>query len=158
MSPEKMNDEAFRKVLEGEILQPGDDPSANARREKSVRNGFWRTFTKAAGKLPFIDDVVAAYYCALDPQTPARTRAILLGALAYFVMPLDWIPDFILGFGFSDDIAVLTAAFAAISGNIKEAHYIAAREALARLKGEADSGQGSDASKGAGHDEDRKAA
>ena len=123
----------FTKILEGEILMPGEDPSTQAKNEKSVRRGFWNTFARAAGKLPFIDDVVAGYYCALDPETPTRTRAILLAALAYFVMPLDWIPDFVLGFGFSDDIAVLTAAFAAISGSIKESHYVAAREALAKL-------------------------
>ncbi|MEZ5871403.1 MAG: YkvA family protein [Nitratireductor sp.] len=123
----------MKKVLEGEILLPGE-AEANARREESVRKGFWKTLAKAAGKLPFMDDVVASYYCALDPATPNRTRAILLGALAYFVMPLDWIPDFILGFGFSDDIAVLTAAFAAIKGSIRESHYTAAREALAKLR------------------------
>jgi uncharacterized membrane protein YkvA (DUF1232 family) len=78
-----------------------------------------------------MEDVVAAYYCALDPSTPSRARYVLFGALAYFVLPLDWVPDFLLGFGFTDDIAVLAAAVSAIRSNIREAHYLSARKALA---------------------------
>jgi uncharacterized membrane protein YkvA (DUF1232 family) len=81
-------------------------------------------------QVPFSRDLVAAYYCAMDPTTPMRTRGILLGALAYFVLPFDFIPDVLAMVGFSDDIAVLTAAFAAIAGQIKEQHYVKADEAL----------------------------
>jgi uncharacterized membrane protein YkvA (DUF1232 family) len=77
-----------------------------------------------------MDEVLAGYYCALDPHTPARVRAILLAALAYFVLPLDSVPDFLLGFGFTDDIAVLMAALGAVRSNITEAHRAAARKAL----------------------------
>ena len=91
-------------VLEGEILTGVEEEvSAN---ETRVRKGFWITLAKAAEKIPFLEELVAAYYCALDPQTPSRVRAILLAALAYFVLPLDSIPDFIVGFGFTDDMAV----------------------------------------------------
>jgi uncharacterized membrane protein YkvA (DUF1232 family) len=78
-----------------------------------------------------MEDVVAAYYCALDPKTPTRTRAILMAALAYFVLPTDLVPDFILGFGFTDDIAVLTAAITAMRSALNPSHYAAARKALA---------------------------
>ncbi|MBN9053821.1 MAG: DUF1232 domain-containing protein, partial [Rhizobiales bacterium] len=81
--------------------------------------------------VPFSRDLVASYYCALDPRTPTRVRGILLAALAYFVLPLDGIPDFFVLVGFSDDIAVLTAAFAAIRGHIRPDHYAAADKALA---------------------------
>ena len=57
-------------------------------------------------------------------------RGILLAALAYFVLPLDVLPDFLAFVGFSDDVAVLTAALAAIRAHITPAHYEAAREAL----------------------------
>ena len=77
------------------------------------------------------DEVVAAYYCALDRQTPRSVRATLLAALAYFVMPFDIVPDLLAVVGFGDDIAVLTAALAAIRPHIKESHRIAARQALA---------------------------
>ena len=78
----------------------------------------------------FMEDVVAAYYCALDTRTPTRVRGVLLAALAYFVLPTDFIPDFIFGLGFTDDVAVLTAAITALRSHITPAHRAAAREAL----------------------------
>lgn len=119
------------KILYGEILKGDAEPEKLASDEQRVRAGFWATLRKAAAKVPFTEDLVASYFCALDPETPARTRAILLGALAYFVLPLDWVPDFIIGFGFTDDVAVLAAAIGAIRSGLKDAHYRAARKALA---------------------------
>ncbi|WP_428426560.1 YkvA family protein [Pararhizobium sp.] len=113
----------------GEILLPGEESEQEAKARK-VQRRFWPTLKRAMRQVPFSRDVVAAYYCAMDPTTPLRTRGILLGALAYFVMPFDLIPDVLAMVGFSDDIAVLTAAFAAISGQIKEKHYIKADETL----------------------------
>ena len=125
--------------LEGEILYgPHEGPLRNAEakagaNEKRVRSGFWKTVARAAEHVPFMEDVVAAYYCAFDPKSPNRVRAILLAGLAYFVLPLDAIPDFLLGFGFTDDIAVLTAMFTTIRGNIKPRHTELARQKLAEL-------------------------
>jgi uncharacterized membrane protein YkvA (DUF1232 family) len=101
------------------------------RDEQQVRARFWRTAKRAARHVPFMDDVVAAYYCAMDSQTPLRAKGILIAALAYFVMPADAIPDVIFGLGFTDDIAVLSAAIAAVRNHITPAHKAAAREALA---------------------------
>jgi uncharacterized membrane protein YkvA (DUF1232 family) len=70
---------------------------------------------------------VAAFYCALDPATPLPIRATLFGALAYFVMPFDAIPDFIVGLGYTDDAAILIAAFTAARVHITEAHHEKAR-------------------------------
>ncbi|KQY20483.1 YkvA family protein [Rhizobium sp. Root482] len=113
----------------GEILLPGEESEQEAKARK-VERRFWPTLKRAMRQLPFSRDVVAAYYCAMDPATPTRTRGILIGALAYFVMPFDLVPDLLAMVGFSDDIAVLTAAFAAISGQIKDRHYIKADEVL----------------------------
>ena len=115
-----------------DILTPGDEAD-NSDRERRVRAGFWRTARRAARYVPFMDEIVAAYYCALDPATPFRVRGILLAALAYFVLPFDAIPDFLLGFGFTDDLAVLTAAITSIRTHIKPVHRDAARSALERL-------------------------
>ena len=79
-----------------------------------------------------MDEVVAAYYCALDRNTPLRAKGILLAALAYFILPADTIPDVVLGFGFTDDIAVLTAAITAVRAHMTPAHRLAAKEALDR--------------------------
>ncbi|MDQ6434073.1 YkvA family protein [Mesorhizobium sp. LHD-90] len=104
--------------------------SLKTSQEESVREKFWRTARKAAAQVPFMDEVVAGYYCAMDRNTPLRAKGILLAALAYFVLPTDSIPDVFLGIGFTDDIAVLTAALAAVRAHMKPAHRLAAREAL----------------------------
>lgn len=98
--------------------------------EESVRAHFWRKLRRAAGHIPFADEVVAGYYCALDERTPGHVRATLFAALAYFVMPFDAIPDLMAVIGFTDDIAVLTAALASIRPHIRPVHREAARSAL----------------------------
>jgi uncharacterized membrane protein YkvA (DUF1232 family) len=120
-----MNDIKF-----GEILLPGDEDTQRSR-EKSVRKKFWPAFRKAVRHVPFARDLVAAFYCATDPKTPLRVRGILLAALAYFIMPFDVIPDFFAVIGYTDDVAVLAAAFAMVSGSIRPQHYDAADKALA---------------------------
>ncbi len=99
--------------------------------EKEVRAKFWQTAKKAARQIPFMEEVVAAYYCAMDKQTPLRVKGILLAALGYFVLPVDAIPDFVFGLGFTDDLAVLTAAITAVRAHITPAHRLAAKEAIA---------------------------
>lgn len=121
----------------GEILEPGSEDTQKSREDK-VRRDFWPKFKRVAAKLPMADEVLAAYYCAMDSDTPQRTRGILLAALAYFILPLDLFPDFIAGFGFTDDIAVLTAAVTAIRSSMTDGHRAAARETLAKLAGEDD--------------------
>ncbi|MGN6467000.1 MAG: YkvA family protein [Rhizobiaceae bacterium] len=120
----------MEKTRIDEILTPVDRDRRQEREER-VRARFWRTVKRAARQIPFMEDVVAAYYCALDTRTPTRVRGVLLAALAYFVLPTDFIPDFIFGLGFTDDVAVLTAAITAVRSHITPAHRAAAREALA---------------------------
>lgn len=116
-------------VKYGEILLPGDEET-EARREDVVRTGFWPKLRKVAARIPFARDAVAAWYCATDRETPTRVKGVLFAALAYFVMPADIIPDIFAVIGFSDDMAVLTAAFAMIRGHVRERHYEAADRAL----------------------------
>ena len=113
----------------GEILLPGDE-AEQERQTSRVKRRFWPVLKRAMRQVPFSRDLVAAYYCALDPRTPTKVRGILLAALAYFVLPLDGVPDFFALVGFSDDIAVLTAAFATIRGHIRDDHYMAADKAM----------------------------
>jgi uncharacterized membrane protein YkvA (DUF1232 family) len=114
-----------------DILQP-ESAEMNDSREREVRAGFWRTLANAAGRIPFAEDLVAAYFAALDPRTPTRVRGTLIAALAYFVMPLDLVPDFIVGLGFTDDAAVLTAAITAVQRHIRPRHRRQARETLSQ--------------------------
>lgn len=106
-----------------------DRKGTEARAER-VRRGFWTTFRRAAKHIPFAQDVAAAYFCAFDPQTPFRVRAMLIAALAYFVMPIDAIPDFMVGIGFADDATVLMTAISMLRAHLKPVHQEAARRAL----------------------------
>jgi uncharacterized membrane protein YkvA (DUF1232 family) len=105
-------------------------PAVIERHERIVREGFWRKLRRMIGKLPFTEDLVAAYFCARDPSTPLMARATLLGAVAYFVVPIDAIPDALALVGFSDDAAVLATAIAVAGAHILPHHREKARAAL----------------------------
>jgi uncharacterized membrane protein YkvA (DUF1232 family) len=105
-------------------------PAVIARNERVVREGFWRKVRRLAGRVPFAVDLVAAYYCALDPATPLPARAVLLAAIAYFVLPVDMVPDAIAVIGFTDDATVLATAVAVAGAHIRPAHSEAARRIL----------------------------
>jgi uncharacterized membrane protein YkvA (DUF1232 family) len=105
-------------------------PAALARNEKTVREGFWRKLARVAGKIPFAEDAAAAWFCARDPRTPLRVKATLMAALAYFVLPADMVPDFVAGFGFTDDATVLMAAIGLVSSHLTDDHRKTARKAL----------------------------
>jgi uncharacterized membrane protein YkvA (DUF1232 family) len=100
--------------------------------EATVRQGFWQKARKTMGRVPFSEDAVAAFYCATDSTTPLPIRATLFGALAYFVLPIDGIPDFMLGLGFTDDAAIIVAALTAAKVHITDAHRERARAWLLR--------------------------
>jgi len=95
--------------------------------ETRVRQGFWQKARATLGRVPFTEEAVAAFHCATDSATPLAIRATLLGALAYFVLPFDAVPDFLAGLGYTDDAAVLIAAFTAAKTHITEAHRARAR-------------------------------
>ncbi len=105
--------------------------------ERIVADGFWDKLRRTAGRVPFVEDALAAYYCATDRATPLFVKAVLMGALAYFVIPTDVIPDFIVGLGYTDDASVLAAALAAVRSNMRDSHYAAARAFLGRDDGDA---------------------
>lgn len=116
---------------ESDLLDPKHQlPAVMARNEKTVDDGFWKKMVRVAGKIPFAEEAAAAWYCARDPETPMRVRATLLAALAYFVMPVDFIPDIVAAFGFTDDATVLMAAIGLVSSYMKPRHRKAARKAL----------------------------
>lgn len=117
-----------RPPLEGEILGP---ETIDAEDEERVRRGFWPTLKKAMRQIPFTEDLVAAFYCATDREVPWQVRATLIGALLYFVSPIDALPDFLFGIGFTDDATVLLGAITMVAAHISPRHRERAREALA---------------------------
>jgi uncharacterized membrane protein YkvA (DUF1232 family) len=103
-----------------------------AKDPESLRRRFWIKLKKVVGKLPFAEDLLAAYYCAFDRQTPRHVQAALLGAIAYFILPFDFIPDMLPVLGFTDDAAILATAVRLVSAHILPEHREAARAALQR--------------------------
>ena len=100
---------------------------------QTVKRGFWPKIRKLAPRIPFAGDAVALWFCARDTATPAGTKAMLMAALAYFVVPTDVLPDWFVGLGFTDDAAVIAAAIGIAGRAIKPAHREAAKALLARL-------------------------
>jgi Uncharacterized conserved protein len=103
-----------------------------ARDEESVTRRFWKALRRVAANTPFAEDLVAVYFCATDPATPRRVKLTLLGALGYFILPTDAVPDFLPLLGFSDDMAVLAAAIAMVAGAITDDHRRRAREIISQ--------------------------
>jgi uncharacterized membrane protein YkvA (DUF1232 family) len=103
------------------------------RDEEGLKRRFWDKLRRVAGKIPFAEDLVAAFYCATDSATPSRVKLILIGAIAYFVLPTDAITDLLPLIGFADDAAVLAAAVTQVAGSITEEHRAQARKVLGEL-------------------------
>jgi uncharacterized membrane protein YkvA (DUF1232 family) len=108
-------------------------PTSN---EAAIARDFWPKLKRSLARIPFAEDVLAAFYCAFDPLTPLKVKGILLGALAYFIMPIDVIPDVLLGLGFTDDMAVLYTAISMIRSHMTQAHRDKAKDTLEKLKAE----------------------
>ena len=123
---------AFEDAADLREAAMGREVSADTflRREQKVRRDFWKKLRRVAGHIPFVEDLVAAYYCAMDPARPLRGRGMLRAALAYFNQPIDVIPHFVAGRGFADDMALLTAVIGLVSASIKPVHRAAAARAL----------------------------
>jgi uncharacterized membrane protein YkvA (DUF1232 family) len=103
-----------------------------AKDPEQVRERFWIKIKRVALKIPFAEDLLAAYYCAFDRETPRHVQAALLGAIAYFVLPFDFIPDMLPVLGFTDDAAILATTIRLVSSHIKPEHRDAARSAMTR--------------------------
>ena len=103
-----------------------------AKDRESVRRRFWIKLKRVVANLPFAEDLLAAYYCAFDKQTPRHVQVALLGAIAYFILPFDFIPDMMPILGFTDDAAVLATAIRMVATHIRPEHRDAARAALKR--------------------------
>ncbi len=114
-------------IIENGESVPTQVPLVTERDARKTRRKFLPKLLKVAGRIPFADDAAAAYYCAIDPQTPHKVRLVLFAALAYFVMPVDAVPDIITGLGFSDDATVLAATLGLVGAHIQEPHRAAAR-------------------------------
>ncbi|MGD9723993.1 MAG: YkvA family protein [Pirellulales bacterium] len=93
---------------------------------------FWDKllgYAKAAGS-EVVERALQLYYGAQDPHTPAWAKAVIIGALGYFITPTDAVPDLIPAVGYSDDLGVLVLALATVALYITPAVREQARKKL----------------------------
>jgi uncharacterized membrane protein YkvA (DUF1232 family) len=96
---------------------------------------FWRKLGRVLAHIPFAEDLVTAWYCAKDAATPVHVRALLWGAVAYFILPADLIPDYLVGVGFTDDAAVIGMVLSLLGRYVAPRHRTLAKARLAALRG-----------------------
>ena len=83
---------------------------------------FWTKMShvlKRAGH-ELLEKALWLHYAAQRPETPQWAKATAYGALAYFILPFDAVPDWLVGMGLTDDLGALTVAVATISQYIDE--------------------------------------
>ncbi|MEL8054841.1 MAG: YkvA family protein [Pseudomonadota bacterium] len=117
------------------IIENGENvptrlPLATEQQAKRTKRRLIPKLLRVAGRIPFADDLAAAYYCAVDEKTPRKVKLTLFAALGYFVLPVDVIPDVVAGFGFTDDATVLATALSIVGVHIKDEHRLLARRLL----------------------------
>jgi uncharacterized membrane protein YkvA (DUF1232 family) len=105
-----------------------------AANEGELRRRIWKTLKREAANIPFVEDALTAHYCAFDRNTPLYVKLALVGAVVYFIVPDDLIPDSIPVLGYADDAAVLAGAMKLFSSHIKPEHREAAKLMLERMR------------------------
>jgi len=129
VSPGAMDDD-FR---EENIPEDLSTPETEEGREEVVKKNFWSKVKATAAKVPFVLDAVAMYYCAIDQKTPLWAKGVAFAALAYFISPVDGIPDPIPIAGYTDDAGAIAGAIVALGSNITDEHK---DQASVTMKGE----------------------
>ena len=94
-------------------------------------------FARVAGRR-VVEKALILYHTLQRPETPAAAKATIVGALAYFILPVDAVADFLPGIGFTDDLGALAAALVTVSGYVTDEVRRTARRQAAAFFGEAD--------------------
>lgn len=78
---------------------------------------FWKKLAKLAGAAGrgTLEKALYLYYAAQSPGTPAWAKRVIYGALGYFILPLDAIPDLAPLIGYTDDLSIMAAALATVA-------------------------------------------
>lgn len=113
-----------------EQLQAAEVLELKVYERRYSNGGFWAKlarFARAAGR-EVVEKALWLYYTLQHPATPAWAKRVIVGALAYFILPIDAVPDFIPGIGYSDDLSVLLLAIGAVAMYISPAVKEQARQ------------------------------
>jgi len=100
-------------------------------------DSFWDKLSNNALKAgrEVVLNALTLYYCLLDEDTPYKSKAVIIGALGYFIVPLDAIPDFTPLVGYGDDLGAIMLALGTVAIHIKPEHRTLAEKQLKKLFG-----------------------
>lgn len=101
---------------------------------------LWQTLRKAvrvAGRKTLLA-ALTLFYCLQDADTPRWAKGVIIGALAYLILPTDLIPDMIPGAGYGDDWGAIVAALGTVAAYVKDEHKAKAHAQVNRLLGTPD--------------------
>lgn len=83
-----------------------------------------------------IEKALSMYHALQDQDTPAWAKGVIIGALGYFISPIDAVPDFTPVVGYADDLGALALAFGTVAAHIKDSHLRKAKETMISWFGE----------------------
>ncbi|MBT8148515.1 MAG: DUF1232 domain-containing protein [Pseudomonadales bacterium] len=110
---------------------PAEKPKALPAEQQFSETSFWnklRRYATSAGK-DVVEAALKLYYAMQDPDTPATAKAVIVGALVYFIVPIDAVADFLPG-GYVDDWGALMGAFWTVAKHVKDEHVAKAQAKL----------------------------
>jgi len=90
------------EVVEIENKIPGD-------KEKYIDENLWEKLERVGKKISFAKDILALVNYMRDPNVSWHRKSIVIGALIYFIVPIDAIPDIAPLVGYLDDLGVIAA-------------------------------------------------
>lgn len=93
---------------------------------------FWdkvKKVGKKAGK-SIVYVALLLYYVLQKPEVPKKTKLTIIAALGYFILPLDLIPDFVVGIGYTDDLGALGIALFQVALYVDKNVKMQSREKL----------------------------
>ena len=106
--------------MEGEKNLPAVIDDVSSYESHYSENAFWdkiKSIAKKAGAT-VLRPVLTLYYVLEDGNIPIKNKAYIIGALGYFILPIDIIPDFLVGIGYTDDLAVIAILLKQVKDNI----------------------------------------
>lgn len=101
---------------------------------------FWRKlkrFAASAGR-EVVEKALQLYYALQAPATPKWAKTVIIGALAYFILPMDAIPDILPGVGYADDLGAIAAALSTVHAFITPEMRTTAKAKIDELFGRKD--------------------
>jgi uncharacterized membrane protein YkvA (DUF1232 family) len=78
---------------------------------------LWNKVTKIGKSIgaTLMYPVLLLFNLLKSSETDLKEKTMIIGALGYFILPVDLLPDAIAGVGFTDDIAALSAIISALA-------------------------------------------